>query len=106
VYAIDNDDLHLRVGQSLGLALDTVTVTDGVVVPNAALIDEHGRPVVFVQLAGDTFVKRHVTVGGNDGARSLILDGLEPGERVVARAAWAVKLAGTATAAPGHGHTH
>lgn len=106
VYAIDNDDLHLRVGQSLGLALDTSTVLDGLLVPSSALIDEHGRPVVFVPLDGERFVRRHVTVGGHDATHSLITGGLDDGDRVVTRAAWAVKLAGAGTAVPGHGHTH
>lgn len=106
VYALDNIDNHLRVGQSLGLSLDTRTSVDGLVIPTSALVDEHGRPVVFVQTAGEIFIKRHVTVGGNDGSRCLILSGLTEGERVVARAAWAVKLAGADTAAPAHGHAH
>jgi len=106
VYAIDNHDLHLRVGQSLGLALDTRTVLDGLLVPSSALIDEHGRPVVFVPLDGERFVRRHVTVGGHDATHSLITSGLDDGDRVVTRAAWAVKLAGAGTAVPGHGHTH
>ena len=106
IYAVDNHDLHLRPGQSLGLALDTHTTTDGLVVPTSALVDEHGRPVVFIQTAGETFVKRHVTLDGHDGHRALVATGLAEGERVVIEAAWAVKLAGADTAAPGHGHTH
>ncbi len=78
VYAIDNDSLHLRVGQSLGLALDTTTVLDGLVVPNSALIDEQGRTVVVVQLAADAFAERHVPLGRDDRARSLPPPGRNP----------------------------
>nr|MEE4270021.1 efflux RND transporter periplasmic adaptor subunit [Candidatus Krumholzibacteria bacterium] len=106
VYAVDNHDLHLRPGQSLGLALDTITTLDGLVIPVSALVDEHGQPVVFVQVAGETFVKRYVQLGGQDGEVALITSGLREGDRVVVRAPWAVKLAATSTALPGHGHAH
>ena len=106
VYAVANDDLHLRVGQSLGLALETDAVTEGLVVPNAAIVDEHGRPTVFVQTGGERFERRRVVIDGRDAHRSLIASGLAPGDRVVTAAAWAVKLAGVADTAPGHGHTH
>lgn len=106
VYAVDNHDGHLRPGQSLGLALDTRTVIDGLVIPTSALVDEHGFPVVFVQADGETFVKRHVTLDGQDGQLCLVREGLVAGERVVTSAAWAVKLAGADTSTPGHGHAH
>jgi cobalt-zinc-cadmium efflux system membrane fusion protein len=106
VYAVTNHDLHLRVGQSLGLALETAAVSDGLVVPNAAIVDEHGRPTIFVQTGGERFERRRVVIDGRDAHRSLIASGLAPGDRVVTAAAWAVKLAGVADAAPGHGHTH
>lgn len=106
VYEVDNHDLHLRPGQSLGLALSTRTSQGGMVIPRDALVDEHGRPVVYVQTGGESFVKRYLTLGGEDGRRCLVTDGLQAGERVVVQAPWAVKLAGVATQVPGHGHTH
>ncbi len=72
VFEVENNDLHLRPGQSLGLALDTSTSGQGLVIPAAALVDEHGRSVVFVQTGGESFVKRYVTLGGQDGRRCLV----------------------------------
>lgn len=106
VYEVANEDGHLRPGQSLGLALDTLTTEDGIVIPDAAIVNDHGRPVVFVQITGEEFVKRPITLGGRDGAQALVTSGLADGERIVVRAPWAVKLAAVETAAPGHGHAH
>jgi len=106
VYELDNASGRLRVGQALGLRLETSRRADEVLVPMSALVDEHGYPVVFVQTAGETFVKRNVTLGGNDGLRAVVHTGVLPGERVVSEAAWAVKLAAAGTSAPAHGHTH
>jgi multidrug efflux pump subunit AcrA (membrane-fusion protein) len=88
------------------LILDTNTTDEGLVVPVEALVDEHGRSVVFVQTGGETFVKRHIELGGQDGTRALVTRGLAEGDRVVVKSPWAVKLAGVNTATPGHGHTH
>ena len=106
VYAARNDAGHLRVGQALGLRLESRRREEAVVVPRDALVDEHGRPVVFVQTGGEVFVKRNVTVGGDDGVRSEVLEGLLPGERIAVGSAWVVKLAAAGSALPAHGHAH
>ncbi len=106
VYEVDNHDGHLRPGQSLGLALDSSVTREGVLVPAAALVDEHGRTVVYVQTGGETFVKRYVQVDGRDNVRCLVTDGLSAGDRVVTGSPWAVKLAAVGSQMPAHGHAH
>jgi RND family efflux transporter MFP subunit len=106
VYEVDNADGRLRVGQSLGLMLRTSRTNDALTVPTPALVDEQGRPVVYVQTGGETFARRAVELGGGDGRRHEVLSGLSAGERVVVTAAWAVKLAAADDAVPAHGHAH
>ncbi|MBC8425892.1 efflux RND transporter periplasmic adaptor subunit [bacterium] len=106
VYEIDNADGALRIGQSLGLMLQTTRTEVALTVPASALVDEQGRPVVFVQTGGEIFAKRPVVLGGDDGRRYEVLSGLAAGDRVVVAAAWIVKLASADDAVPAHGHTH
>jgi len=106
VYAVDNRSGRLRVGQAVGLGLETIRREESVVVPSSALVDEHGYPVVFIQTGGETFIKRNVTLGGDDGQLCVVTEGVLAGERVVVNSAWAVKLAAAGTSAPAHGHTH
>ncbi len=106
VYEVDNAGGGLRVGQSLGLLLRTAHDAEALSVPASALVDEQGRPVVFVQTGGETFVKRPLELGGDDGSHHVVLSGLAADERVVVSAAWAVKLASADDAVPAHGHTH
>lgn len=106
VYAVDNRSGRLRVGQAVGLGLETMRQEESVVVPSSALVDEHGYPVVFIQVGGETFIKRNVTLGGDDGQRCVVVEGVLAGERVVVNSAWAVKLAAAGSSAPAHGHTH
>ena len=78
----------------------------GVVVPASAVLDEDGRPIMYVQVDGEAFEKRMVRLGGQEGNRVLILDGIKAGERVVTGSAYQVRLASLSTAVPAHGHEH
>ena len=106
VYRIDNSDGRLRVGQSLALRLRRDRTERALTLPTEALIDEQGRPVVFVQTGGEVFEKRPVILGAGDGQRHVVLTGLTEGDRVVIAGAWAVKLASAQDETPAHGHTH
>jgi membrane fusion protein, heavy metal efflux system len=106
VYAIDNTDGRLRVGQSLSLRLRMTRAENALTIPIEALVDEQGRPVVFVQTGGETFAKRPLVLGEGDGRRQVVESGLTAGDRVVISGAWAVKLASADDVTPAHGHAH
>ncbi|MBD3892282.1 efflux RND transporter periplasmic adaptor subunit [Hydrogenophaga sp.] len=71
-----------------------------------SVIDENGLSVVFVQTGGESFERRTLRLGAREGDWVEVLDGLQPGQRVVSRGAWLIKLAATGAAAIGHGHAH
>ncbi|MDT8394302.1 MAG: efflux RND transporter periplasmic adaptor subunit [Bacteroidales bacterium] len=76
-------------------------------VPNEAILEEQGKYFVMVQLTPEQFLKREVFPGPGDGKRSIITQGLEPAERIVARGAVLVKLSQAAGALDPHaGHVH
>ena len=76
------------------------------VVPESAVVDDGGRPVVFSQLAGETFERRPVRLGRREGGAVEVLEGLRAGDRVVIRGAPLVRLAALSTSVPAHGHVH
>jgi len=53
------------------------------VVPSAALVQEYGQSIVFLERAPETFERRTVTPGPRSGNRVAIARGLEPGDRVI-----------------------
>ena len=75
-------------------------------VPAAAIVDDAGRPIVFVQREGETFERRAVTVTARSGDLVQVTAGLKPGERVVTKGAYLVRLASLSTTVPAHGHVH
>ena len=106
VYEVKNPDGRLRVGQSVNLFVETARVEDAPALPDAAIVEEDGRPIAFVQVGGETFQKRDLTLGIRDGNWVQILSGITEGERVVTRGAYAVRLASVSSVIPAHGHVH
>ncbi len=106
VYEVANAEGLLRVGMAVTLHVETSHAHDAIAVPESAIVDEEGRFVGFVQLGGESFEKRELTLGIRDGGFVQVLKGLEAGDRVVTKGAYAVRLASVATGIPAHGHHH
>ena len=56
-------------------------------IPDAAIVEESGQPVAFVQVSGETFQKRELTLGIRAGNWVQVLSGVAEGERVVTKGA-------------------
>ena len=106
VYEVPNPRGTLKVGMHAQVVVGTGREVEGVVIPSAAILDEDGRPVVYVQAEGERFEKRELTVGDMSGDRTLVLSGIKKSERVVTGAAYQVRLASLSTSVPAHGHEH
>jgi membrane fusion protein, heavy metal efflux system len=105
-FAFDNRALGIPVGQAAFLHLLMDTTAPRPVVPAVAVVDDAGRPIVFVQREGETFERRAVTLGPRSGDLVQIMEGVKPGDRVVTKGAYLVRLASLSTSVPAHGHVH
>ncbi len=74
--------------------------------PATALMEEQGNFYVYVQTGGESFSKRKIKTGMSDGLWVEVLEGLRPGERVVTRGAYQIKLTAAGGTVPAHGHSH
>ena len=74
--------------------------------PVSALTNEMGYFYVYKQLDEEGYQKQEVKIGANNGKEVQILSGLQPGERVVTKGAYQVKMASASGAIPGHTHEH
>ena len=106
VYELKNAGGQFRIGEAVTLHIETERAEDAVAVPDAAIVEEGGRFIVFVQLGGETFDKRDVTLGFRDGNFVQVLAGLKAGERIVTKGAYAIRLASVSSVIPAHGHAH
>ena len=105
-YALDNRGLRLPVGHGIRVRLFVGEAEARPAVPESAIVDDGGRPVVFVQTGGESFERRPVRLGSREGGYVHALEGVEPGERVVSRGAYLIRLAAMSTQIPAHGHVH
>ena len=103
---IDNPGEELLIGQAATAVLYTRDRRRVPTVPGAAVLMEAGRPYVFVQVGGERFVRRFITIAARDGDLVGVESGLTPGQRVVTLGAYDVQLASAATGLPAEGHVH
>jgi membrane fusion protein, heavy metal efflux system len=106
LFSVDNASGRFAVGAFARVSLVHGEERRGLSVPETSLVDDGGVVVVFVQVEGEAFERRVVRVGARDRGSVEVLAGVAPGEHVVSRGAWSVKLAASGGAIPAHGHSH
>ena len=105
-YETDNRDHRLAINQTVFLRLFLTPMGKAPVVPEAAIIDDAGRPVVFVQRGGETFLRRPVKLGIRNHGLVQVLEGVNVGDRVVTKGAYLIRLSTMSSSVPAHGHVH
>lgn len=75
-------------------------------IPISALTNEMGNFYVYKQLDEEGYQKQEVRTGANNGKEVQILNGIAPGDRIVTKGAYQVKMASASGAIPGHTHEH
>lgn len=81
-------------------------VSNGLLIPNSALLEEYGNFKVVVQTKGESFELRDIKIGIRNGRDAEVISGLSEGERVVTKGAFQVKMASMGGTVPAHGHSH
>ncbi len=93
-------------GTFLEVFLKAGATAEALVIPLSAVMEEQGSYYCYVQTAGESFEKRTLTLGGNDGRQVQVLGGVSEGERVVSKGAYNIKLSTASGTMPAHGHEH
>ena len=106
IFAQVNERIESPLGGISEVQISLGSPRKNVVIPESALLEEYGEYYVMIQVSGEQYQRRPVTVGRRNGSLIEILKGLQEHEIVVTRGAFQVKMAGMADQAPGHGHSH
>ena len=106
IYELRDPDRRLAIGQAVSLRVFVSATTEAVTLPDSAIVDDAGQPVVFVQVAGESFERRAVELGNRESGLVQITGAVAVGERVVVRGAPLIRLAALSPQVPAHGHTH
>ncbi|TCP25855.1 RND family efflux transporter MFP subunit [Tenacibaculum skagerrakense] len=106
IYTKINDVVNMPIGSVTPVIVSIGKSKKGLMIPTAALLEDYGNYTVIVQSSGESFEKRQVTIGKQNGNETEILSGLRIGEYVVSKGAYQVKTASMSGEAPAHGHAH
>ena len=106
IFEIANKDGRLRIGQFAKVSIATGAAQRALAVPEAALLDEGGKPVTYVMVEGEAFERRPLALGIRSNGWAQVLEGVKAGERVVTKGGYEIKLASASGAIPAHGHAH
>ncbi len=106
IFELANPEQRLRIGSFATVWIETGAPSKLLAIPETAIVDDAGRKVAYVQLEGEAFERRLVTLGMRSGGWVHVTAGIARGERVVTRGAYEIKLAASGGAVPEHGHAH
>ncbi|MBI5509126.1 MAG: efflux RND transporter periplasmic adaptor subunit [Deltaproteobacteria bacterium] len=106
IFEVENPDAKLRIGQFAKVNVATGSPVQGLAVPVPALIEDGGKFVAYVQVEGESFERRPLTISLRSHGWAGVREGLSAGERVVTKGAYEIKLTSASGAIPKHGHVH
>lgn len=87
-FAIRGDATGVRAGQLVTVVALTAEERRGIALPREALLrGSNGQSLVYEHTDAELFVPREVRVEPLDGARILVVAGIEPGKRIVTQGA-------------------
>lgn len=106
VFAQTNEAVLMPEGSFCEVQLAFGNGKETKVIPASALMEDYGDYSVIVQLSGESFERRPITIGARNGNNVEVLTGLELDEVVVSKGAYQVKMASMSGQVPAHGHEH
>ena len=88
---VNNESHKLKPEMFARLNLQVGDATPFLAIPKEAVLEIDGKEFVYVEETQGRYVKRQVKVGTASGDQVRILEGLQPGERIVTRGAVLIK---------------
>ncbi|MEO6037529.1 MAG: efflux RND transporter periplasmic adaptor subunit, partial [Saprospiraceae bacterium] len=92
LFEMDNPGGDFKIGEFVTVNALNQRSSRQITVPNSALTEINGKTAVFLKHAPEEFELAYVQTGEDDGTRTLIIKGMEEGEKVVVNGAYEVKM--------------
>lgn len=104
IFEFANPANALRLGMTVKAQVFAAASLDAILIPASAVQDESGTQAVYIQTGGESFERKLVQTGARDGETIAIASGLEPGQRVVNKGGYLIRLSTSKTGPSGHAH--
>lgn len=104
-FEIDNKG-KLLPGAFIEVFLKTKPISNTIAVPLSAVMEDYETQYVFIRTSHETYEKKLIKLGVNDGQKVQVLSGIKKGDWVVTKGAYQIKMASASSTIPSHGHSH
>lgn len=92
LFEMDNSNNDFKIGEFVNIRAFTSQPTRDIMLPNSAITEINGRPVVFIKDSAEHYSMSFVQLGENNGTHTVLLKGAEDGERIVLNGAYQMKM--------------
>jgi cobalt-zinc-cadmium efflux system membrane fusion protein len=92
LFKLANPDSDFKIGEFVNIRVFASQKTQQIALPNSAITEINGKPVVFIKDAAEKYSISYVQTGNNNGSYTTILKGVEEGERVVVSGSYQLKM--------------
>ena len=92
LFEMDNPDGEFKIGEFVNVRVFAKEASRNLVVPNSAINEVNGKPVVFIKDAAEHYTMSYVQLGNDNGESTVILKGAEEGERIVVNGSYQLKM--------------
>lgn len=92
LFEMDNSAGEFKIGEFVNVRAFASEALRGIAVPNSAITEINGRPVVFIKDHAEQYSISYVATGNNNGSHTIIDKGIEAGEKVVTAGTYQMKM--------------
>lgn len=92
IFELENKDNAFKIGEYVTVHAFLPKAGNLVFIPNSALSEINGKPVVFIKSNPEQYLVRYVSLGEDNGTHSIVLNGMDEGERYVTEGTYQVKM--------------
>jgi RND family efflux transporter MFP subunit len=91
-FELQNPDGEFKIGEFVTLQAFLQQSEKTIFVPNSALSEINGKPVVFVKDNPEMYAVRYLSLGEDNGTHTVVMKGMNEGERFVIAGTYQVKM--------------
>lgn len=92
IFELTNPTGSFKIGEFITLQAFIPKSDKSIFVPNSSLSEINGKPVLFVKDSPEVYSVRYISLGEDNGNHSVVLKGLDEGERFVSEGTYQVKM--------------
>ena len=92
LFQVDNPDGDFKIGEFVNVRVFASAPSQQITLPNSAITEINGKPVVFHKDAAEQYTVSYVQLGENNGTHTAILKGMDESDRAVINGSYQLKM--------------